>query len=289
MKLIQHVTCFIVSLGCVAWSADSSTAFEPIAAQLNVTYDETPEKKLQLDVHIPNGDGPFPAVVIVHGGGWINGKKESFRTTCEALAKRGYVTVNVEYRLAGEAPFPAAVLDVKKAIRYVRKNAVAYRIDPNRIGAIGGSAGGHLVGMVATTAPLKHIEPEGTGDSTVRCAILMGAGVDQVKRNEGLEKSIPNCVLFFGGTLEEKRSVYEQGSPITHVSALTPPLLFLDGELDNPGQRYGDMRAKLDALKVHNEFIMVPGAKHGEWSKPQFLPAYIDVYDKYFTAHLRKE
>ncbi|MCB1231302.1 MAG: SMP-30/gluconolactonase/LRE family protein [Verrucomicrobiae bacterium] len=250
------------------------------------------ERKVAMDVFVPAGDGPFPGVLLVHGGGWTGGKREAFEPFAVELAKRGYVVGNVDYRLATEAKFPGAVLDCKAAVRWLRAHAKDYRLDPERIGGVGGSAGGHLTGMVATTGhdPSKFEE---TGNSpgqsaALQAAVLMGAGVDQVTRvKEAKNQRIENCVIFFGAEFSENPDIYAQGSPITHVSKETPPLLFLDGEFDMPGERYVEMRKKLDTLGVPNEFVMIPGAKHGQWGREPWLTPFVDTVDAFFQKHLK--
>lgn len=262
-----------------------------MTAYRGIDYATYGDRKVALDVFVPGGEGAFPGVLLVHGGGWIGGQRAAFERFAVELAKRGYVVANIDYRLATEAKFPGAVLDCKAAVRWMRANAEEYRIDPDRIGGVGGSAGGHLTGMVATTAhdPEKFEESENSpGESAaLQAAVLMGAGVDQVSRvKEAKNQRIENCVIFFGAEFSENPDIYAQGSPITHVSKETPPLLFLDGEFDRPGERYVDMRKKLDGLGVPNEFVMIPGAKHGQWGREPWLTPFVEAVDAFFKKHL---
>ncbi|MGB7326764.1 MAG: alpha/beta hydrolase [Rubripirellula sp.] len=244
-------------------------------------------KNLKLDLYRPAGHEVLPGIVLVHGGGWSGGTKESFRSLARELATEQYVVITIEYRLSGEATFPSAVEDCKAAIRWLRAHSTKYNVDPMRIGAVGGSAGGHLTGMVATTAGKYDVGDHLDQSSELQAAVLLGAGVDQVKRSEESTKPIQNCVVFFGGTLKEKRNIYAEGSPITHVSAKTCPILFVDGEKDRPGTRYVDIRPKLDQFGVDNQFIMIPGAKHGEWNKQPYRELYRSEFRKFFDAKLK--
>lgn len=117
---------------------------------LDVPYDSASDAQ-KLDLYFPDaGDGPFPALIHIHGGGFAFGdKRDSHMNAYLDGVRRGYVVGSVAYRLSGEAIFPAAVLDVRQAIRFLRKHAAEYRIDPQRIAVIGGSAGGNLVAMLA--------------------------------------------------------------------------------------------------------------------------------------------
>src|SRR5205814_4600921 len=120
------------------------------------------------------GDGPFPAVLCVHGGGFRAGTREGYDGLIRKLAERGYVAATVTYRLAPKYPFPAAVYDVKAAVRWARANAAKYRIDPDRIGVTGGSAGGHLALFLGVTADVKEFEGDGgnpTQPSRVACVV----------------------------------------------------------------------------------------------------------------------
>ncbi len=265
---------------------------EGVTAHRGIDYATFGERKVAMDVFVPEGDGPFPGVLLVHGGGWIGGQRQAFERFAVELAKRDYVVGNIDYRLATEAKFPGAVLDCKAAVRWLRAHADEYRLDPDRIGGVGGSAGGHLTGMVATTGhdPEKFEEAQNSpGQSAaLQAAVLMGAGVDQVSRvKEAKNQRIENCVIFFGAEFSENPDIYAQGSPITHVSEQTPPLLFLDGEFDNPGERYVEMRKKLDALGVTNEFVMIPGAKHGQWGREPWLTPFVEAVDNFFRERLQ--
>ncbi|MBI1371674.1 MAG: alpha/beta hydrolase fold domain-containing protein [Phycisphaera sp.] len=245
-------------------------------AHEDVVYCTVGDRALKLDLYVPKGDGPLPGVVLVHGGGWIGGNKESFRPMAQRIAAAGFVTATIEYRLATEAQFPAAVEDCKAAVRWMRAHAEAYHVDRDRIGAVGGSAGGHLVAMLATTGKSRLFEGSGGNAdqrSDLQATAMMGAGVDQVTRAKETKNPIKSQLLFFGGKLDEKADVYAAASPITHISKDTPPLLFIEGEFDSPGQRYIEMRRQLDALGVPNQLIVIQGAKHGVWnSNPWFEP-----------------
>ncbi|MDF1823963.1 MAG: alpha/beta hydrolase [Verrucomicrobiales bacterium] len=272
------------------FSAVGHSEETPLRTSNDVVYASYGERELLLDWYRPDDGEMYPGIVIVHGGGWTGGTRRGFRTTAEDLASSGYVVVNIEYRLAGEAKFPAAVLDVKAAVRWMRANATVLGLNPGKIGAVGGSAGGHLAALVAATAgdAAFPVEVHPGQSDALQAAVIMGAGVDQVARvKESKTGSIKSCVIFFGGEYDEVPDVYENGSPITHLSATTPPILMLDGEFDRPGERYVDYRKKLDSFSVTNEFVMVPGAKHGEWGKDAFRPAFVAAMLDFLNAQLK--
>jgi len=267
---------------------------DSVSEHLDLIYarqGEARDREMHLDLYVPKSAGPHPTLLTVHGGGWLGGSKRYFRDIAVLLANRGYAVANVEYRLAEEAKFPGAVEDVAAAVRWLRSNSSKYSIDPDRIGAVGGSAGGHLVGMVATTAPSKkyHDHNSPGQSSKLQAAVLMGAGVDQVARvRETKGGSIANCLIFFGAEYHDNPDIYIEASPITHVSEETPPLLFLDGGLDKPGKRYIEMSKKLDDLKVSNQLVVIDGAKHGQWGTEPFRSRFVDAIDVFFKQTLIK-
>lgn len=273
-------------------SKAESTVPEGVTAHEDVVFGTGGGRELKLDLYMPAGKGPHPTVMLVHGGGWIGGTKEAFRPTALALAARGFVAATVEYRLATESVFPGAVEDCKAALRWLRANGETYSIDPARIGAVGGSAGGHLVSMVATTADPVQFEGSGGNpeqNTALQAAVLMGAGVDQVMRAKETPKPIQSQLIFFGGTYAEKKEVYEAASPITHVSEKTPPMLFIEGEFDQPGMRYLEMRKKLDELGVPNRLVVVQGGKHGCWGSNPWMVPMVDEIAAFLKTHLGAE
>ena len=144
--------------------------FEP-----DIEYANPDNQHLQLDMARPKmGDGPFPAIVCIHGGGFRAGSRKGYDALCMRLAREGYVAVTVSYRLAPKYQFPAAVHDVKEAVRWLRANAKQYHVDPERIGVTGGSAGGHLAQFLGVTANVKSFEGNGghlDKSSRVSCVV----------------------------------------------------------------------------------------------------------------------
>ena len=135
---------------------------ESVEAIADIEYGRVGERSLTLDLYRPKQiDKPVPALVFIHGGGWEKGKKNDYRFYCIRYAQRGYVVATISYRLTGEAPFPAAVNDAKCAIRWLRANAEQYGADPEKIGVLGGSAGGHLSMMVGYSSDVLELEGDG--------------------------------------------------------------------------------------------------------------------------------
>jgi len=133
-----------------------------VLAKPGIVYQRYGSREMHLDLFQPKGRGLFPAVILVHGGAWITGNHAMENPFAMELARRGYVAATVEYRLSNEAKYPAAIHDLKASIRWLRANAARYNIDPNRIAAVGASAGGHLVALLGATNGMTNFE--GNGD-----------------------------------------------------------------------------------------------------------------------------
>lgn len=261
-----------------------------LRSRQNLTVVSRGEVTVKVDVDRPDDARILPAVLMVHGGGWMGGSKEAMRPLARALAARGWVVVSTSYRLAGQAPYPAAVHDVKASVRWLRAHASEFGVDPQRVGAVGGSAGGHLVGLVATTADRLLEETDGPwAGQTARldAAVLMGAGVDQLARALEAPKPIPSQLVFFGGPVSERREIYREASPMHQLTAACPPLLFLDGEKDDPGARYVTMRQRMDELGVAHELAVVEGCAHGAWGRAPWLERMVGEMDRFLSARLK--
>lgn len=258
-------------------------------------------RRLSLDVYRPEKqNGLSPAIVMYFGGGWQNGRPALFAALAQALAQRGYVCVVPEYRLSGEAPFPAAVHDAKAAVRWTRKFAKRFRIDPNRIACLGGSAGGHLSGFVAATSGSGNFEGEGEhreSSSKVQAAIVMCGAMNlldaqMVQRVEAAAKTPQgHAVIDFlqGHTPSSNTELYRAASPLTHAGPHVPAMLFIDGELDNPKKRYVEFRAILDRHKIANEFVMLENAPHPFWAYRQWFLPTVDAVDSFLKTHMPRE
>ena len=271
----------------------STTIPDNIDATLNVPYYETPAgRKLLMDVFSPtvNSD-PKPAIVVVHGGGWIKGDKTKFRALALRLAERGYVTAAIEYRLGFESKFPAAIHDCNSAIASLRQNADTYGIDPDRIGAVGGSAGGHLVGLAAAGGTTKELwPPQSQPDERGLKAIAVLAGPLQIATGPVAEKADTargnsNAVIWFGGSPSEVPELYELADAYNKISKSMPPTLFISGSLDRP-ERNQPARDKMDQLGVVNELVIHPDARHGHWNHPDWIEQVVDDLDHFFQRQL---
>lgn len=260
----------------------------------DLVYARYGNREMHLDLYLPKlGAGVFPAVVWVHGGGWTGGSKTRFRRQAALLAARGFAGACIEYRLAGEAKFPAALQDVKASVRYLRANAAKYRIDPNKIGAAGGSAGGHLVAMLGTTAGIARFEGDGGNSgysSRVQAVIALYPATDLVssgKRNP--TGTSGGLYTFLGATYAEKPDLWADASPLTHVNKNAPPFLCMHGDQDKlvPFQQSVDLVNRLKAAGARAELFTAEGGGHGFANGPKWFAPALDRIDQFFTANLK--
>jgi acetyl esterase/lipase len=226
----------------------------------DVTYRTVDGEQLALDVYQPGKKGKDrPAVVIVHGGGWRMGDKALFAVQGNRLAERGFVAVSVNYRLAPAHPYPAAVDDVEAAVEWVRKHAKEYGVDPDRIGALGGSAGAHLTGLLATVG--KGSLEKG---HRVAAAVSWSGPMDFVSLAPAAAAGTDGTIPTFLGCLPDAcPDTYAEASPITHVDKTDAPMLLVNSTMELvPRTQTDSMKAALDEARVANEVIILPGQAH---------------------------
>lgn len=264
----------------------------------NVVYGKGGDVELQLDIAKPEGNGPFPAIVYIHGGGWQGGNRKMYRDDIEDAAQRGYVAATVTYRLVDTKKaekdrviFPAQINDVKCAVRYVRANAAKYHIDPNRIGATGASAGGHLVLMLGTTDTSQRLEGEGGNpdvSSRVQAVVNYFGPTDFPHWYQTTEKIKPIAAAFLGGTPDEKADDYKLVSPISHLSKDDPPILSIQGTVDplvplDQANRFDDAAKKAG---VAHTLMVMEGQGHGFRGEPgkKAKNATFEFFDKHLKA-----
>src|SRR5262245_52883934 len=226
------------SLGLLAMLALASAGFTQDAKpklEKDIVYGKGGAVELQLDLAMPAGQGPFPAVICIHGGGWRYGNRKDLAMVIEKLAAKGYVAATISYRLTDKAPFPAQIEDCKAAVRWLRANAAKYQVDPDRIGCVGMSAGAHLACLLGTCRKEDGLEGQGGNpgqSSQVQCVVSIFGPTDLSART--WDKTIEENLLvpFMGGKIEDKPEIYKKASPIMYVHKGTPPFLFFHGTED---------------------------------------------------------
>jgi len=275
-------------LGLHAQAADLVIP-EGVKFERGIEFSNIAEQHLQLDIAQPEGPGPFPAILCIHGGGFRAGKRESYDALCLSLAQKGYVAVTITYRLAPEFPFPAAVLDSKAAVRWMRANAAKYHIDPKRIGVTGGSAGGHLAQFLGVTAGVKEFEGEGNLEqsSAVNCVVNFYGPSDLTQSYGKSVDAAEVLPLFFGGNLEQKHREHIVGSPLYWINPNAAPTLCVHGTEDKyvAFEQALWLVDRLKASAVEAELLRLEGACHG--FKVADLEKAQTALFEYFARHLK--
>jgi acetyl esterase/lipase len=234
----------------------------------DVTYCTGGATAVKMDIYYPkNATGTTPAVLYVHGGGWTSGSKSAGAgaESIPELLSRGYLVAAIDYRLAPQNKWPAQIEDAKCAVRYLRANAAKYNIDPNRIGAMGGSAGGHLVSMLGVTDGHEGFEGKGgyAGvSSRVEAVVDMFGPSDLTVDFSGAGQQIMTNVF---NVSSRPSDVLKNASPVTWVSADDPAFLILQGEKDAlvPPSQSQEFYDALKKAGVDARLVMVKNAGHG--------------------------
>jgi acetyl esterase/lipase len=249
--------------------------YKTITVTKDIPYRDGESDSWKLDLAMPANFGPEirPALVIVHGGGWAMGSKnvDVYQKMMVDYAHKGYVTINVEYRLTGEAEFPACIEDVKCAVRWLRAHADQYGVDPDRIGAYGHSAGAHLALMLAMVPESAGLEGDGGWDEYSSRLNVAGAGSPPTE----LGRDVPMAKTEWW--------------PIGYISADQPPLFLIQGTEDPVvlPKRTRDFVDKMKAAGADIEFLELPGG-HGVAYAEQ-LEVTEPALEKFFAKHLKAE
>ncbi len=240
-----------------------------LTIERDVVYGTAQGTPLLLDLAMPKtGNGPFPVVVFLHGGGWSEGNRQEMNHFIEGVAGLGYVGVTVAYRLVPAARFPAQLEDCKAAVRWLRANAAKYRINPERLGVVGFSAGGHLASMLGVTGKNDGLEGAGGNpdqSSRVQAVVSFFGLTDFSTRDwpSDLEKGV--IEPFLGGSFANHADEYRRASPITYVTSDAPPFLFFHGSEDKlvPVDQSKRLGEKLRNAGVFAEVNVLEGEGHG--------------------------
>ncbi len=266
IPMSRFLLCFL-AVFCL--SPHLARAQGPVVVEKGIEYTNPDNQHLQLDIARPaTGDGPFPAVICIHGGGFRAGSRDGYLGLIQQLAARGYVAVTVSYRLAPKYPFPAAVHDVKAAVRWLRANAAKYKIDPNRIGATGGSAGGHLALYLGVTGNVASLEGNGgnAGVSSAVQAVVNVYGPSDFTKSYGKSVDAAEVLpLFLGGNVEQERKKHLTASPLYWVNPSAPPTLCIHGTLDKyvAYEQSIWIVDRLLAAGCDAELVTIQGGGHG--------------------------
>jgi acetyl esterase/lipase len=241
---------------------------EGTRAERDIEYVKDGHERNKLDLYLPEkADGPLPVIVWIHGGAWRAGSKDG--CLAAPLATKGYVVASINYRYLQQADFPAQIEDCKAAIRWLRANAKKYNIDPDHIGVIGGSAGGHLAALLGTSGDVKELE--GTGGNA-----------DQSSRVQAV-------VDLYGATAIPAQNPGSKSSNVlSYITKDDPPFLILHGDADKsiPIARAEGLTEALKKADVEVTFVAMKGAAHAD---PVFRnEESMKTYQEFFDKHLKK-
>lgn len=288
LRLLPFFFLVILAAGCHAQPAP------PPVVQTDVVYGVTDGQDLKMDIYPCATPGPHPALMTIHGGGWAAGSKSGDAATGKSLSARGVVCFAVEYRFAPKYPWPAQILDCARAVRWVRAHAAEYGVDTARIGAMGGSAGGHLSLMLGVIKPDDYQSPDDPNralSAKVQCVVDLFGPTDM--RGASFSPGAAGILQRFIGAPPGDPAAadkYADCSPITHATKDACPVLFVHGDADTlvPLQQSEVMKATLDELGVENQLIVVKNGGHGFGGadKQEIGAAYQSAL-KWLAAHLQ--
>jgi acetyl esterase/lipase len=230
----------------------------------DLVYRTVGGRRARLDVYVPEGAAPpggRPAVVAIHGGGWRGGSKGDYGAKAALLAQHGCVVVAVDYLLSrpGSPSWPGGLEDVREAVRWVRRHAPRYGVDPSRIAAMGSSAGGHLAALLGAVG-------DGPGDpARVQAVVDFYGPADLLGLWTGETPAARSVALLLGGPPEGREDRYEAASPALRVGPDDPPMLLIHGRDDRhvPLEQTEALASALRTAGVRHRLIVVEGARHG--------------------------
>jgi acetyl esterase/lipase len=273
-----------------------------VTAYRDVVYQQLPGFIPQVvDIYVPATKGPHPLVLYIHGGGWVGGHTRhsgalaNFPAVLAALAAEGFTVASLEYRLSGEAKFPAQLQDAKASLRFLGEHAARYRIDPSRVGIWGGSAGGHLTALAALTCKDTGLDPAAGKDLCASAAVTWYGVFDFAALATGREGGVDGAAeRLMGCAARCDAGTYALASPVTYADAKDPPFLLIHGTDDKvvpiAQSRLGE--EKLRAAGVPVESIYIPGVDHSfigatpEQTRAATLRAVNATFD-FFHAKLK--
>lgn len=246
-----------------------------VTSLYNIEFARVADERLLLDLHLPATPGPHPVLLWLHTGAWVTGERGG--GTALRQATRGYAVASIDYRLAPDWIFPAQLEDCKAAIRWLRANAAEYNLDPNRVGVIGASAGGHLAALLGTTAGIAELEGSYLGNpefsSSVRAVVDFYGPTDLLKLREQALPCMgvdPNASwappsLFIGCPIQECPDKTSAANPMTYITPDDPPFLIIHGTADClvPWQQSQLLHDALTAQGRSSTLHILQGAEHG--------------------------
>lgn len=255
---MQCVALFRVLILLMGWSCLVSVS--PAGLIQDIEFAKPDGVSLTLDAFVPAGPGPFPTVILVHGGGFDKGDKTTYiKPLFEPLSKAGFAWFTINYRLAGQQPWPACLEDVESAIRWVKAHATGYKVDVKRIALVGESAGGHLVSYAGARSQ---------GETQIAAVVPFYAPHDLEIRARARQEVKEGAAKMFGVNMKPVEADFVKlgkASPVNAIKAGMPPYLLIHGDQDPtvPYEQSIAFQKKMKALGNVCDLITVPGGGHG--------------------------
>ncbi len=236
-----------------------------VVVKKDVEYGRVGDRPLLLDLYLPpDAKEPAPGFMFIHGGGWSGGDRADYAYYCTRFAKRGYVVATISYRLSGEAKFPACVQDAKCAVRWMRANAAANNMDPDRIAVMGGSAGGYLAMMIGYSSDVPDLEGDGGNPGVSSRVNVVINGYGPTDLTEPVAQTAPQVTGLLGKTYAEDADLFRRASPITYLTPDDPPTLIIQGTVDDtvPVGQNDLLAKKLAEIGVACQYVKFEGWPH---------------------------
>lgn len=277
----------LLSLTSLAAAAEPPALPADAKLATDLPYVDSAHDRQKLDLAFFKNGPPRPLLIWIHGGAFAVGDKGEIAPIIGELLERGYAVASINYRLSGDAKWPAQITDCKAAVRYLRAHAEEYRLAPDRFGVWGSSAGGHLAALVGASGEARKLDVGGNLDqsSAVQCVIDMFGPIDFEQMPLRTDPHSPEARMF-GKSTAEAPELAREACPITYLSKKTPPLLVFHGDADTVVS-IDQSRLFHDALEkagVPNEFITLPGVGH----------SHVDIWTRererilgFFAKHLK--
>lgn len=268
---------------------------DSVKVKYNVVYKKIGDRKLTMDVFLPGKQvhSKHTAIIFIHGGGWRSGDKSMHHALAQKLAGMGYTCFTPAYRLSTEALYPAAVLDIKSSIRWVRAHAQKYHIDENRIVVGGHSAGGQLAALMGSTND-DPLFKDSTDHRNISDKVNAVINVDGVlafihpESGEGDESKHPSAgTYWFGYTKTERPDIWNQASALNHVNSKSAPILFFSSSVPRMHAGRTDYINALNQFGIKSELVAFDDAPHSFlFFHPWFEPM-VNAIDAFITKTLQ--
>jgi len=255
----------------------------------DIVYRAIDSTELKLDIyHLKDIKESAPLLIFIHGGGWKKGDKHDYLRYLVDFARKGYITATVQYRFVDKVKFPAQILDIKAAVKWLKENADEYHIDNNNIAVIGGSAGGHLSMMTGYTSDITEFNEDRLTSYNVEAVVNLYGPSDLTTEYAREHSTIKG---FIGRSYDEVPEVYAKASPVTYITSDDPPTLIFQGTIDElvPVSQSDNLKKKLKRTGVDVEYHRLEG-----WPHTMDLEVEVNEYcqyymDRFFKKYLTKE